>query len=69
MILQIETPDYGIIKIIDPAGRLIFEKQCNSNGFSNGNSNIRWTQELPTGIYQVLWTDGMQVARAQLVRL
>jgi hypothetical protein len=64
-ILQIETPEYGFIKIMDNAGRVLVEKQINPSGFSMQYSDLA----LPAGVYQVIWTDGKQIARAKLIRL
>jgi hypothetical protein len=62
-ILQIEIPANGFVKILDNAGRFIWEQSVTTD-----DHTLQLPNHLATGLYQILWTDGMHFARAKFVR-
>ncbi len=63
-ILQIEIPANGWVKIMDSAGRLVLEQAVITH-----ENRLQVPNNLTTGLYQILWTDGTRYARAKLIRL
>jgi hypothetical protein len=63
-ILQIEIPANGWIKIMDSAGRLIWEQTVTTD-----ENRLQLPNDLEAGLYQVLWTDGVHYARAKLIQI